>query len=591
MESSAATAALEGRYAALRVCADTLGSDELLDVIELAQRDKDAASARQAVALAHLAAREPCLLEDGTTAEVHHEIGHQRLDAPELAAPRLGVSVHVATRRVESAIQQLTRAPAVVDAMACGDLDEQRAGAVTEETEFLSPESAAEVVDQVREVWAQLTVGPLRRLLTRVAAQVDPDAVTAHAEDERARRGLTRRTGTHGTDHWRGDFRVEQARSAWTAVTERARQLVRDRQADSLELARADAMMELILGHCDVMVVVHAARAAVDTENTSTTPSQDPHQSSDPAAAGSASAGSASARSASAGSSECAAEDLVEVGGLGGPGRTFVRRDWIDDAATSAPERELACNTVTGGLVHGDVPAAFARGQAQARRIHRARERATDHVRSHAGSSPTDARVADEVVDFSESYRVPDPMARFIRLRDGSCRFPGCSTPARQCDLDHVRPWPAGPTAPTNLMCLCRRHHRIKQRDGWTVRLDPDGTVIWTDPTGLTRTTWPVDHLHLITAGATRRDHGTRSRAAGEIPRAFEEQLIDLLGGIDNARPRAHPVWFDIDGNTYGGPPSRVDLDFTLERGAGPWDQILVDVPPRPPRSPEVSPF
>jgi hypothetical protein len=37
MESTAATAALEGRYAALRAGAESLSSDELLDVIELAQ--------------------------------------------------------------------------------------------------------------------------------------------------------------------------------------------------------------------------------------------------------------------------------------------------------------------------------------------------------------------------------------------------------------------------------------------------------------------------------------------------------------------------------------------------------------------------
>ncbi len=265
MESTSATAALEGRYAALRACAEGLSSEELLDVIELAQREKDAASARQAVALAHLSARDAHRQEDGTCVEVHHGLGHQRLDGPELAAPRLGCSVFVATNRILDAIRQMTRTPAVVDAMASGDLDEYRARVVTEETEFLSPESAAEVVDRVKDVWGQLTVGPLRQLLARTAAQVDPDAVAQEAEEERARRGLTRRTGEHGTDHWRGDFRVEDARGAWAAVTERARQLVREKKADNLELARADAMMELILEHSDVKVVVHATRAADDT--------------------------------------------------------------------------------------------------------------------------------------------------------------------------------------------------------------------------------------------------------------------------------------------------------------------------------------
>ena len=67
----------------------------------------------------------------------------------------------------------------------------------------------------------------------------------------------------------------------------------------------------------------------------------------------------------------------------------------------------------------------------------------------------------------------------------------GCNRPATTCDLDHARPWPAGPTTPTNLAGLCRRHHRLKQRRRWTYQLAPDGTATWTSPTGTTRITQP----------------------------------------------------------------------------------------------------
>ena len=41
-------------------------------------------------------------------------------------------------------------------------------------------------------------------------------------------------------------------------------------------------------------------------------------------------------------------------------------------------------------------------------------------------------------------------------------------------------------TATTNLICLCRRHHRAKTTGSWTYeRIDP-GTYLWTGPTGLT---------------------------------------------------------------------------------------------------------
>ena len=86
-------------------------------------------------------------------------------------------------------------------------------------------------------------------------------------------------------------------------------------------------------------------------------------------------------------------------------------------------------------------------------------------------------------------------MARLVRFRDRQCRFPGCAISSRFCDLDHVIPWPDGPTSPANLIALCRRHHRLKQSPGWTVAIHPDRTVTWTDPIGRTHTSYPRDHL------------------------------------------------------------------------------------------------
>ena len=43
------------------------------------------------------------------------------------------------------------------------------------------------------------------------------------------------------------------------------------------------------------------------------------------------------------------------------------------------------------------------------------------------------------------AYQPTDPLYRFVRLRDRRCRFPGCRTRARCCDLDHQVPHPHGP--------------------------------------------------------------------------------------------------------------------------------------------------
>jgi hypothetical protein len=62
------------------------------------------------------------------------------------------------------------------------------------------------------------------------------------------------------------------------------------------------------------------------------------------------------------------------------------------------------------------------------------------------------------------TYRPPPDLARQVETRDRTCRYPGCAVPAARCDLDHVVPFPHGPTAAANLVPLCRRHHRFKHQ-------------------------------------------------------------------------------------------------------------------------------
>jgi hypothetical protein len=82
---------------------------------------------------------------------------------------------------------------------------------------------------------------------------------------------------------------------------------------------------------------------------------------------------------------------------------------------------------------------------------------------------------------------------RFLRLRDRTCRHPGCGQPAGRTDADHVVPYDCGGrTGCANLCCLCRTHHRLKTfARGWRFALQPDGTLAVTTPTGVTRTTRP----------------------------------------------------------------------------------------------------
>ena len=138
---------------------------------------------------------------------------------------------------------------------------------------------------------------------------------------------------------------------------------------------------------------------------------------------------------------------------------------------TMPAEIALGLGSEPGELVgHGPVPASLAR------RV--------------AGANPGWRKVATHpatgaVLDVGRTRYTPAAaLADLVRLRDRTCRFPGCRQPAHRCDLDHVIPWPAGPTSADNLAALCRHHHRLKHQTSWTVRAGPGAELEWTSPTG-----------------------------------------------------------------------------------------------------------
>lgn len=95
-----------------------------------------------------------------------------------------------------------------------------------------------------------------------------------------------------------------------------------------------------------------------------------------------------------------------------------------------------------------------------------------------------------------QGYTPSRALADFIRCRDLTCRFPDCDEPALCCDIDHTVPFAAGGrTHASNCKLLCRKHHLIKTFLHWRDKQLPDGTVIWTAPTGHTYVTLPGSTL------------------------------------------------------------------------------------------------
>ncbi|MDK1359542.1 DUF222 domain-containing protein [Arthrobacter sp. zg-Y1219] len=91
----------------------------------------------------------------------------------------------------------------------------------------------------------------------------------------------------------------------------------------------------------------------------------------------------------------------------------------------------------------------------------------------------------EEILRVGKRRKVPDGLKRVLRVRDGTCRFPGCRTNAVISEIDHTKPWArGGPTDHDNLEHLCRRHHMFKTEGFWKARQPRPGVIEWTSPGG-----------------------------------------------------------------------------------------------------------
>ena len=98
-------------------------------------------------------------------------------------------------------------------------------------------------------------------------------------------------------------------------------------------------------------------------------------------------------------------------------------------------------------------------------------------------------------VPVGHGYQHPPTLDTALRLRDGTCRAPGCTRRAARCDCDHVVAYPRGSTTLANGCCLCRRHHRLKTHaPRWRLAVGEGGDLTWVTPTGATATTTVFDY-------------------------------------------------------------------------------------------------
>lgn len=79
---------------------------------------------------------------------------------------------------------------------------------------------------------------------------------------------------------------------------------------------------------------------------------------------------------------------------------------------------------------------------------------------------------------------IPPALRRALKSRDRGCRFPGCGN-RRYVDAHHIRHWAAGgETKASNLVTLCRFHHRQVHEGRVAIEVLDDGALRFVRPDG-----------------------------------------------------------------------------------------------------------
>ena len=416
-----------------------LGADDLFEIAGDLQKVLNAVDGAQLVAVAHAAAHEQRLTERGIE-ERHHAPGFVDAMASSEVSLATGIGGWAAGRLVGLA-SSAVRFPRTLGRVVAGEVPSRLLAKVAATCDGLDAQACESVDSVLADTLADLDPARVVGVTRRVATRVAPEQVREQQRRHRRDRCVEVSPGPDGTTTWWAQLPADRSAAAWAAVRD-----LGDRYADSdptttLDQARADAFLDLLLTNVSVAAKVTIGIPVIRVDEPSQLAPDDD--------------GSAQGHHVAA-----------AVGGQG-LGERFSIRAALD-----------GCDMPGLGWIDADTV-----------------ERLLQTVPLEVGRALLDARTGALVETTSSAYRPPKDVRGFVANRDGTCRMWGCSRPALACDVDHARPWPSGPTSPRNLAGLCRRHHRLKQRRRWQYRLHPDGTVTWTSPSGATRTTRPEHTL------------------------------------------------------------------------------------------------
>ncbi len=375
-------------------------------------------------------------------------------------ATACGIAQNTATARLTKARHLVQDLPQTLEQLRRGELRVGQGLVLMAETDGLPRETCREVESRALPRIGGLTSGDTGRVVKRIVVQVDAEASEARRQHQTRDRRVWNSPRPDGRAVIGGELSAEDAGAFLRGLTALATSLSDAADPRTLDQQRADlfaALPHFALSHLGGHGP--ALREFLGLPGTSTTPTRQQTR--------------RLARKVQAvvlvpvetglDLSDRAA-DLVDYG----PITSYHARELL-----AAAELRKACTDLrTGRLIALEDTLARSQG---------------------AVWSPTELEVellgmvvrTTTVESGVEAAHDPSAsLSDFVRLRDLRCTGPGCSQPARNCDLDHLDPYPEGPTSADNLGPTSRRCHNAKTHGGWTLQPHPDGSVTWTSPLG-----------------------------------------------------------------------------------------------------------
>lgn len=416
------------------------------------------------------------LLSEATVAPEHSVTGRAAAIARRVLVSEVACAFHLPERTAENLIEAsrslVHKLPSTLAALAAGRISYPHAQVIIDESATLTPEAAATFEEAVLPGAERQTVAQLKRAARIERERIDAESIRVRTERGVARRGVFFDPAHDGMAWLSAYLPAPEAAALYERVTHIAAGLHDTTEGRTLAQLRADVLVDLVL---------------------------------DPSGA------------ASVGATGANAEARID------DNATDVRsatRNIKPDVCLMVPVLSL--------LGHGDEPA---------------------HLE---GYGPIDIDAARELVGNATSfirilthpetgailsvghdrYAAPKNLRTVLRLRDATCRFPGCTRSAGRCDLDHTHAWSKnGPTQYENLSHLCRNHHTLKHEGGWNVMQTDDGAGLlrWTAPSGRSYTTEP--HRQMVLSGVGGND------PRGSDPRGSDVHASEPRGSDGHGPP------------------------------------------------------